>query len=140
MTPSPDTPSPLYRRLAVHYRDAIEAGTLQPGERMPSLRKLMQLHDVSLSTALQVCRTLESDGWAEARPRSGYFVRRPQRLHMTPMEEPPTGLPPDPARYVGVHARVSDFVARRRAASVKLNLSIARAARSSILRKRCAPP
>jgi DNA-binding transcriptional MocR family regulator len=70
---------PLYRRLATHYRDAIEAGSLQPGERMPSLRSLMRLHDISLSTALQLCRTLESDGWAEARERSGYFVRRPQR-------------------------------------------------------------
>ena len=131
MTMSPDTHSslsPLYRRLATHYRNAIEAGTLQPGERMPSLRKLMQLHDVSLSTALQVCRTLESDGWAEARARSGYFVRRPQRLRMAPMDEPQIDLAPDPAQYVGVHARVSDFVARRRAANVKLNLSIARAA------------
>lgn len=128
MTPSPDTPAPLYRRLANHYREVIDAGTLQPGERMPSLRTLMRLHDVSLSTALQVCRTLESDGWAEARARSGYFVRRPQRLRMAPMDEPQAGLAPDPAQYVGVHARVSDFVARRRAADVKLNLSIARAA------------
>ncbi|RYY88539.1 MAG: GntR family transcriptional regulator [Comamonadaceae bacterium] len=66
---------PLYRRLATHYRGAIEAGSLRPGERMPSLRHLMRLHDISLSTALQLCRTLESDGWAEARARSGYFVR-----------------------------------------------------------------
>ena len=58
---------PLYRRLATHYRGAIEAGSLRPGERMPSLRHLMRLHDISLSTALQLCRTLESDGWAEAR-------------------------------------------------------------------------
>jgi DNA-binding transcriptional MocR family regulator len=82
---------PLYRRLATHYRGAIEAGSLRPGERMPSLRNLMRLHDISLSTALQLCRTLESDGWAEARARSGYFVRQPQRLRMAPMEEPPAG-------------------------------------------------
>ena len=81
-TPSPAQP-PLYRRLASHYRGAIEAGSLQAGERMPSLRNLMRLHDISLSTALQLCRTLESDGWAEARDRSGYFVRRPQRLRLT---------------------------------------------------------
>jgi len=128
-TPTMATPpSPLYRRLATHYRDAIEAGSLQPGERMPSLRSLMRLHDISLSTALQLCRTLESDGWAEARERSGYFVRRPQRLGMAAMDEPDADMRPDPAQYVGIHARVSDFVARRRAADVKLNLSIARAA------------
>ena len=125
---STTTTLPLYRQLAAHYRGAIEAGSLQPGARLPSLRSLMQLHDVSLSTALQLCRTLESDGWAEARERSGYFVRRPQRLGMAPMDEPDADVQPDPAQYVGIHSRVSDFVARRRAADVKLNLSIARAA------------
>lgn len=122
------TTPPLYRQLAGHYRGAIEAGTLRPGERMPSLRSLMRLHDISLSTALQLCRTLESDGWAEARARSGYFVRQPQRLRMVPMDEPVAGLRPDPAQYVGIHGQVSDFVARRRRAEVRLNLSIARAA------------
>jgi DNA-binding transcriptional MocR family regulator len=125
---STTTTLPLYRQLAAHYRGAIEAGSLQPGARLPSLRSLMQLHDVSLSTALQLCRTLESDGWAEARERSGYFVRRPQRLGMAPMDEPDADVQPDPAQYVGIHSRVSDFVAQRRAADVKLNLSIARAA------------
>ncbi|AMM24659.1 aminotransferase-like domain-containing protein [Variovorax sp. PAMC 28711] len=121
-------PPPLYRQLATHYRGAIEAGSLRPGERMPSLRSLMRLHDISLSTALQMCRTLESDGWAEARARSGYFVRQPQRLRMAPMDEPPAGQRPDPAQYVGIHARVSAFVSQRRAADIKLNFSIARAA------------
>nr|WP_256354228.1 PLP-dependent aminotransferase family protein [Variovorax sp. dw_308] len=125
---APSTAPPLYRRLATHYRGAIEAGTLAIGERMPSLRHLMRLHDISLSTALQLCRTLESDGWAEARDRSGYFVRKPQRLRMTPMEEPPAGQPPDPAQFVGIHARVSNFVTQRRAAEVKVNFSVARAA------------
>ncbi|MDP9899610.1 DNA-binding transcriptional MocR family regulator [Variovorax ginsengisoli] len=122
--------APLYRRLAHHYRSAIEAGSLQPGVRMPSLRSLMRLHDISLSTALQMCRQLETEGWAEARDRSGYFVRWPQRLHMVPMDEPPAGQRPDPAQYVGIHTRVSDFVTRRRQAKVKpyLDLSIARAA------------
>ncbi|MEJ8822064.1 PLP-dependent aminotransferase family protein [Variovorax humicola] len=127
MPPSPSAP-PLYRRLAAHYRGAIEAGSLAQGERMPSLRSLMRLHDISLSTALQLCRTLESDGWAEARDRSGYFVRKPQRLQMMPMGEPAASTSFDPAQYVGIHARVSDFVARRRAADVKVNLSTARAA------------
>jgi DNA-binding transcriptional MocR family regulator len=125
---STTTTPPLYRQLATHYRGAIEAGALQPGTRMPSLRSLMRLHDISLSTALQLCRTLESDGWAEARERSGYFVRQPQRMRMAQMDEPLAGLRPDPAQYVGIHGQVSDFVAQRRAAKVKLNLSIARAA------------
>ena len=120
--------SPRYRQLASHYLQAIQAGSLQPGDRLPSLRELMKLHAVSLSTALQVCRTLESEGWAEARDRSGYFVRRPQRLRTLPMDEPATDRAPDPAQYIGVHEKVSDFVTRRRYGEVRLDLSVARGA------------
>ncbi|CAN5591295.1 PLP-dependent aminotransferase family protein [soil metagenome] len=123
--------APLYKRLAAHYREAIKAGSLQPGERLPSLRTLMRLHDVSLSTALQLCRLLESEGWTEARDRSGYFVRRPQRVTIEPMDEPAAGDAPDPAQYVGVHARVSQFVERGREARVRVNFSVARAAPDS---------
>jgi DNA-binding GntR family transcriptional regulator len=65
---------PLYQRLADHYRQAIRSGVLAPTARMPSVRNLVRLHHVSLSTALQACRRLEDDGLIEARPRSGYFV------------------------------------------------------------------
>ena len=44
-------PLPRYRRLSQHYLQAIQAGSLQPGDRLPSLRDLMRLHAVSLSTA-----------------------------------------------------------------------------------------
>ncbi|HJV83295.1 PLP-dependent aminotransferase family protein [Noviherbaspirillum sp.] len=119
---------PLYRQLADHYLGAIRMGTLVHGERMPSVRAMMRLHDVSLSTALQVCRQLESEGWIEARPRSGYFVRQPKRLAMPPLEEPDIGQPLDPAQYVGIHARVSEFIAQGRRHPPKINLSGARAA------------
>ena len=49
-------PVPLYRRLASDYVTAMEMGTLQAGERMPSVRELMHRHQVSLSTALQMLR------------------------------------------------------------------------------------
>jgi DNA-binding transcriptional MocR family regulator len=118
---------PLYRQLAEHYRGAIAAGTLVQGERMPSVRAMMRLHEVSLSTALQTCRQLESEGWVEARPRSGYFVRQPRRIALMPLEEPNVAQPPDPAQYVGIHARVSDFIAQGRLHPPRINLSGARA-------------
>jgi DNA-binding transcriptional MocR family regulator len=121
---------PLYQRLAAHYREAIVAGTLVPGDRLPSVRALMQRHEVSLSTALQICRHLEAEGWLEARPRSGYFVRQRDRTPALGLEEPRPGPPPDPAQYVGMHARVSDFVARGRQAQVRVNFSSARSAPS----------
>jgi DNA-binding transcriptional MocR family regulator len=121
-------PQPLYRRWADHYLGAIRAGSLTPGDRMPSVRTLMRLHSVSLSTALQVCRQLESEGWLEARPRSGYFVKQPRRVPIAPVEEPVIVAPPDPAQYVGVHARVSNFVARGRQHPIAINLAGARGA------------
>ena len=42
---------PIYQRLAAHYRGAIQAGSLNVGDRMPSLRTLMRQHEVSLPTA-----------------------------------------------------------------------------------------
>jgi len=121
-------PSPLYQRLAMHYRSAIEAGSLVPGDRMPSLRALMRQHGISLSTALQLSRQLESEGWLQARPRSGYFVRRPLRSTLATVAEPLMDVIPDPAQYVGIHDRVSDFIARGRLQPVKTNLSAARCA------------
>jgi len=113
----------LYHRLAAHYRQAIGAGTLTPGDRMPSVRKLMELHGVSLSTALQACRQLEREGLLEARPRSGYFVRRraaPSRA--APIAEPEASLP-DPAQYVGIHQRISAILARSRQHTIQVSLA-----------------
>ncbi|WP_455775748.1 GntR family transcriptional regulator, partial [Burkholderia stabilis] len=75
-SPLPMNGEPLYERLAEHYRRIIAAGTLSPGDRMPSVRAFMAQHGVSLSTAIQAFRRLEDTGWCEAKPRSGYFVRR----------------------------------------------------------------
>lgn len=125
MDPRPES-QPLYKRLAAHYRGAIEAGTLKAQDKLPSLRRLMGLHDISLSTALQLCRELESEGWVEARDRSGYFVKRPRRLKLAPTSEPGPASAPDPAQYVGIHTKVSDFVARRRQVDIRFDLSSAR--------------
>jgi DNA-binding transcriptional MocR family regulator len=121
-------PPPLYRQLSTHYLDAIRAGSLRPGDRLPSLRGLMRLHGISLSTALQLCRTMEAEGWLEARDRSGYYVRRPRRLAIAPMEEPDAERAPDPAQYVGIHSKVSDFVARRRQREALVDFAAARGA------------
>ena len=113
--------TPLYRQVAGHYRRAIESGTLTAGDRMPSVRALMGLHGVSLSTALQACRQLESDGLLEARPRAGYFVSAPLRAPLAPLTEPDAALP-DPAQYVGIHQRISGLLARSQHQHVHTNL------------------
>ncbi|NRO96461.1 aminotransferase class I/II-fold pyridoxal phosphate-dependent enzyme [Paraburkholderia sp. NMBU_R16] len=127
--PFPDHPpfdlpmpgEPLYERLAEHYRRIIGAGTLAPGDRMPSVRAFMSRHGVSLSTAVQTFRRLEEAGLLSARPRAGYFVRRPVARLATVREPGMTSLP-DEARYVGLHERVSRVIERASACPGALNL------------------
>jgi DNA-binding transcriptional MocR family regulator len=116
---------PLYQRVAHHYRGAIRSCVLTPGARMPSVRSLTRLHQVSLSTALQACRSLEDEGLLEARPRSGYFVRMPRRTTIPPANEPDTVRALDAAQYVGVHDRVSAFVAQSERHVVKFDFAAA---------------
>lgn len=117
--------SPLYRRLADHYLQAIGSGALSEGDRMPSVRALMRTHSISLSTALQACRHLEDRGWLEARSRLGYFVRRPRRAELLAAAEVTDPAPPDPAAYLGIHAKVSAFIASSQKHHVVSDLAMA---------------
>nr|WP_295078797.1 PLP-dependent aminotransferase family protein [uncultured Roseateles sp.] len=119
---------PLYLQLASHYRQAIHKGALPPGARMPSVRGLMGLHQVSMSTALQACRWLEAKGLLEARARAGYFVRALKTAGLPPAHEPSLTALIDEARYVGVHQKVSSVLAKALAQPVRVNLSGAQAA------------
>jgi DNA-binding transcriptional MocR family regulator len=74
----------LYDRVAERIEQMIERGSLKRGDRVPSVRKLSDREQVSVSTVLQAYAILESRGLIEARPQSGYFVRG----RTTPSPEP----------------------------------------------------
>jgi len=118
----------LYERLAEHYRRVIAAGTLVPGDRMPSMRAFMSQHRVSLSTAVQTFRRLESAGLLFAKPRSGYFVKRPTKSKLPNVREPEIEAVPMPARFVGLHERISGVIERAHRFPDALNLGGATAA------------
>lgn len=67
----------LYEHLATQLKDAIRQGTYPPGERVPSVRRLSERHRVSPATVVAAYRLLESHGWLEARPQSGFYARQP---------------------------------------------------------------
>src|SRR5580658_2893766 len=69
--------APLYIRIAEGVIEQIENGTLRAGEKVVSIRRLSRQQRVSISTALQAYMWLENRGHLEARPKSGFFVRRP---------------------------------------------------------------
>jgi DNA-binding transcriptional MocR family regulator len=79
-SPSPPASSrpalPLYEAVADRLAALIEAGTLRPGDRAPSVRALSRDQRVSLTTAVEAYRLLESRALVEARPKSGFFVAR----------------------------------------------------------------
>ncbi|HEY9645787.1 MAG TPA: PLP-dependent aminotransferase family protein [Chroococcidiopsis sp.] len=70
----------LYEQVAERIQILIAEGTLQPGDRLPSVRKLHQQLSVSISTVLEAYRLLEDRGLIGARPQSGYFVKHSGRV------------------------------------------------------------
>jgi DNA-binding transcriptional MocR family regulator len=79
--PGADKPVKLYEDLANHVSTLIEEGTLRPGERVPSVRQIVRERRVSPATAMRAYELLESRGLIETRPRSGYYVSRPDERH-----------------------------------------------------------
>ena len=59
-----------------HILSRIGTGEFPPGARLPSLRAVSRGLSVSIATASRAYLELERKGLIEARPRSGYFVRR----------------------------------------------------------------
>ena len=90
--------APLYHRLADEIHELIRAGTLRAGDRVPSVRKLSNQQRVSVSTVLQAYQRLEDIGVIEARPQSGYYVRRANAV-----KEPEPSRPPKRALTVEVN-------------------------------------
>jgi DNA-binding transcriptional MocR family regulator len=110
-----ESESPLYHQVADQIHELIRAGTLRAGDRVPSVRRLSQQQGVSVSTVLQAYQRLEDIGIIEARPQSGYYVRR----HPAPVQEPAPSRPPRRALNIEVneladamlaHANDPDFV------------------------------
>jgi DNA-binding transcriptional MocR family regulator len=64
----------LYDQVGRVVRGMIDEGTLQPGQKVPSLRNMSRQLKVSISTVLQAYSRLEDEGVIESRPQSGYFV------------------------------------------------------------------
>lgn len=66
---------PLYRQIADHLRSQILSGEREGGEKLPPIRDLEELYDVSAGTVRQAVDLLKSEGLVVARHGSGIFVR-----------------------------------------------------------------
>jgi|RhiMetdeSRZDD1v2_1073273.scaffolds.fasta_scaffold65127_2 DNA-binding transcriptional MocR family regulator len=97
----------LYEQVASKITQLISQGTIRPGERVPSVRKISHQQRISISTALQAYFLLENQGLIEARPQSGFYVRT-RSLRLPP--EPKMTNPPLAATRVGVDELVAKVI------------------------------
>jgi len=80
----------LYEQVADTIARLINQGTFQPGDRVPSIRALSRQMHVSIATVMEAYRCLEDRELIEARPQSGYYVRR---LYQHTLIEPAPSTP-----------------------------------------------
>lgn len=65
----------LYRQVIDLVTNNIDSGTLGPGDRLPSLRRMSKQIGVSIPTVRQAYIELERQRRVQSRPQSGFYVR-----------------------------------------------------------------
>lgn len=69
---------PPYLQIAEQVRQAIAAGVLGPGDRLPTVKEVVTALAINPNTVFKGYRELEREGLVEGRPGAGTFVlRRP---------------------------------------------------------------
>lgn len=100
---------PLFRRLYSDLRQAILAGRLQAGARLPATRLLGRELGLSRNTVLTAYEQLVSEGFIEMRHRSGAFVAQNLPIAAQPL---PATSAKAPAPRLG-HAGARTIAAAR---------------------------
>lgn len=66
----------IYQKIARIIEQQIANETLQVGEKLPSIRMVQQIYQVSLNTVKQAFLELEKKSLICSRPKSGYYVAK----------------------------------------------------------------
>ena len=69
-------PRPAYQRVAEDLRQAIAAGTYQPGDQLPTLAELSSRYGIAVMTARDAIRQLVAEGLVVSRQGKGAYVLR----------------------------------------------------------------
>lgn len=77
---SPGSAAPIYRQVIDQVRLAIAAGSLQPGDQLPSVRGLAERVLVNANTIARAYGELVRDGVLESRHGQGVFVAEKRRV------------------------------------------------------------
>ena len=66
--------SPIYLQIAQGISHLIKQGVIKPGQKLPGSRVLAEILKVNRNTVGLATDELLTEGWIEARPRSGLYV------------------------------------------------------------------
>jgi DNA-binding transcriptional MocR family regulator len=76
MSPSPK----LFEQVAEKIKIQIENGVFNPGQKVPSVRKVSRQLGVSVFTVVQAYWKLENQGFLQSLPKSGFYVPASRQL------------------------------------------------------------
>ncbi|MEV7174028.1 GntR family transcriptional regulator [Streptomyces sp. NPDC093224] len=93
-----------YVQIVQQTKQAMRLGLLEPGDKLPAAREVVEATAVNPNTVLKAYRELEREGLVEARRGLGTFVRR--SLGAAPGDSPLRG-------------ELSEWAARARAAGLE---------------------
>lgn len=75
-----------YVQIVQQTKQALRLGMLEPGDKLPTAREVVEATAINPNTVLKAYRELEREGLVEARRGLGTFVRR--SLNTTPADSP----------------------------------------------------
>ncbi|AKL64619.1 GntR family transcriptional regulator [Streptomyces goshikiensis] len=93
-----------YVQIVQQTKQALRMGLLEPGDKLPAAREVVEATAVNPNTVLKAYRELEREGLVEARRGLGTFVRR--SLGAAPADSPLRG-------------ELAEWAARARAAGLE---------------------
>src|SRR5947207_11826025 len=94
---------PLYRQIYAHFRAAISAGQLRPGDRLPSARRLAEEFATARGTVDAAYAMLAGEGYVVSRGPGGTIVspelgrppimRGTKKIQLAPESDEPASQP-----------------------------------------------
>ncbi|GAB3971587.1 winged helix-turn-helix domain-containing protein [Plantactinospora veratri] len=66
------------QRIAQDIRDKIASGEYKPGDKLPSLRELIAIYNVSAEPVRSALLILQAEGLLEGHQGKGVFVTEPK--------------------------------------------------------------
>ncbi|MEU2156609.1 GntR family transcriptional regulator [Streptomyces sp. NPDC019396] len=95
-----------YVQIIQQTKQALRLGLLEPGDRLPTAREVVEATAINPNTVLKGYRELEREGLVEARRGLGTFVRRTLGTTDRPVGESP------------LRGELADWAARARTAGL----------------------